>query len=357
MAPVRSVFVVAACAGATRSSPPWHEERVPLASPMHMSAPAQGPARCLQFPGGARTRLSRAGAWATSSRRRTRRAARTGRRPARGARREVASRERKRKIDFAYEMDENTPAGTVNDYMYKGNVTEILEQLDHDLSPIPVFSARDRVAACARQDAPQARLRDVGAFAAHVLHGRRRHRQDDRRGAHGGDPARMGYCRHRPRRGRDARRPGRPVRRRAPKTKEVVKRAMGGVLLVDEAYYLYNAANDRDYGQESIEILLNVMENNKEDLIVVLAGYKDRMDTFFSFIPGMSSRIGNRIDFPNYEANELTDIGVGHGPRPRVRPRPAGAIDMFQKYITKPHDAALLLERAHRAQREGMARA
>merc|ERR1712118_406619 len=82
----------------------------------------------------------------------------------------------------------------------------------------------------------------------------------------------------------------------APKTKEVIKQALGGVLLVDEAYYLYNAANDRDYGQESIEILLTFMENNREDLGVVLAGYKDRMDKFFSFIPGMSSRIGNQID-------------------------------------------------------------
>ena len=78
---------------------------------------------------------------------------------------------------------------------------------------------------------------------------------------------------------------GQYVGHTAPKTKEMVKKAMGGILLVDEAYYLYNAANDRDYGQESIEILLNVMENNKEDLIVVLAGYKDKMDTFYSYIP------------------------------------------------------------------------
>merc|ERR1712054_256996 len=95
----------------------------------------------------------------------------------------------------------------------------------------------------------------------------------------------------------------------APKTKEMVKKAMGGILLVDEAYYLYNAANDRDYGQESIEILLNVMENNKEDIIVVLAGYKDRMDAFYGFIPGMNSRIGNHIEFPDYEAEELVEIG------------------------------------------------
>jgi len=102
---------------------------------------------------------------------------------------------------------------------------------------------------------------------------------------------------------------GQYVGHTAPKTKEMVKKAMGGILLVDEAYYLYNAANDRDYGQESIEILLNVMENNKEDLIVVLAGYKDKMDTFYSYIPGMASRIGNHIEFPNYSADELVEIG------------------------------------------------
>jgi hypothetical protein len=89
----------------------------------------------------------------------------------------------------------------------------------------------------------------------------------------------------------------------------MVKKAMGGILLVDEAYYLYNASNDRDYGQESIEILLNVMENNKEDLVVILAGYKDKMDSFFGFTPGMQSRVGNIIDFPNYEVDELVAIG------------------------------------------------
>merc|ERR1712134_253083 len=102
---------------------------------------------------------------------------------------------------------------------------------------------------------------------------------------------------------------GQYVGHTAPKTKEMVKKAMGGILLVDEAYYLYNAANDRDYSQESIEILLNVMENNKEDLIVVLAGYQDKMERFYSFIPGMESRIGNHIEFPNYEVDELVQIG------------------------------------------------
>lgn len=103
---------------------------------------------------------------------------------------------------------------------------------------------------------------------------------------------------------------GQYVGHTAPKTKEMIKKAMGGVLLVDEAYYLYNAANERDYGQESIEILLNIMENNQEDLVVALAGYKDRMDKFFSYIPGMMSRIGNHIDFPNYSADELVQIAA-----------------------------------------------
>ena len=101
---------------------------------------------------------------------------------------------------------------------------------------------------------------------------------------------------------------GQYVGHTAPNTKEMIKKAMGGVLLVDEAYYLYNAANDRDYGQESIEILLNVTENNQDELVVAVAGYKDRMDKFFSYIPGMMSRIGNHIDFPNYSSVELVKI-------------------------------------------------
>ncbi len=94
----------------------------------------------------------------------------------------------------------------------------------------------------------------------------------------------------------------------APKTTEVIKRAMGGVLFIDEAYYLYKADNERDYGQESIEILLQVMENNRDDLVVVLAGYADRMDTFFRANPGMSSRIAHHITFPDYEIDELEAI-------------------------------------------------
>ncbi|SFW26000.1 CbbX protein [Nitrosovibrio sp. Nv17] len=94
----------------------------------------------------------------------------------------------------------------------------------------------------------------------------------------------------------------------APKTKEVIKKAMGGVLFIDEAYYLYKPENERDYGAESIEILLQTMENNRDDLVVILAGYKDRMDKFFQSNPGMRSRIAHHVDFPDYGADELVAI-------------------------------------------------
>jgi probable Rubsico expression protein CbbX len=94
----------------------------------------------------------------------------------------------------------------------------------------------------------------------------------------------------------------------APKTKEVLKRAMGGVLFIDEAYYLYRPENERDYGQEAIEILLQVMENQRDDLVVILAGYKDRMETFFRSNPGMSSRIAHHLDFPDYPPGDLLRI-------------------------------------------------
>jgi len=94
----------------------------------------------------------------------------------------------------------------------------------------------------------------------------------------------------------------------APKTKEILKRAMGGVLFIDEAYYLFRPENERDYGQEAIEILLQVMENQREDLVVILAGYADRMDKFFSSNPGIRSRIAHHIDFPDYTDPELLKI-------------------------------------------------
>jgi probable Rubsico expression protein CbbX len=94
----------------------------------------------------------------------------------------------------------------------------------------------------------------------------------------------------------------------APKTKDVLKRAMGGVLFIDEAYYLYRPENERDYGQEVIEILLQVMENQRDDLVVILAGYKPRMETFFRSNPGMASRVAHHLDFPDYSVDELMQI-------------------------------------------------
>ena len=94
----------------------------------------------------------------------------------------------------------------------------------------------------------------------------------------------------------------------APKTKEVLKKAMGGVLFIDEAYYLYKPDNERDYGAEAIEILLQVMENQRDDLVVILAGYKEPMDRFYESNPGLSSRIANHIDFPDYSTEELLQI-------------------------------------------------
>ena len=94
----------------------------------------------------------------------------------------------------------------------------------------------------------------------------------------------------------------------APKTREMLKKAMGGVLFIDEAYYLYRPENERDYGAEAIEILLQVMENNRDDLVVIFAGYKERMDVFYQSNPGLSSRVANHIDFPDYTAEELLAI-------------------------------------------------
>ncbi|MGA2119827.1 MAG: CbbX protein [Bryobacteraceae bacterium] len=101
---------------------------------------------------------------------------------------------------------------------------------------------------------------------------------------------------------------GQYVGHTAPKTKEILQKATGGVLFIDEAYYLYRAENERDYGQEAIEILLQFMENRREDLVVILAGYKERMDSFFQSNPGMHSRIAHHIDFPDYSLDELIEI-------------------------------------------------
>jgi probable Rubsico expression protein CbbX len=128
----------------------------------------------------------------------------------------------------------------------------------------------------------------------------------------------------------------------APKTKEVLKRAMGGVLFIDEAYYLYRPENERDYGQEAIEILLQVMENHRDDLVVILAGYKDRMDTFFKSNPGMSSRIAHHIDFPDYAEGELMQIADRMLETQHYH-FGAGAREAFEQYIAlrmrQPHFA------------------
>jgi len=220
--------------------------------------------------------------------------------------------ERQRKIDFMKSVPDDEEAGTVDEYMYKEGVKNILDRLDHDLvGLLPVKRRVREVAALLVLDKMRGNLGfDTSVPSLHMCF----------TGAPGTGKttvairmgeilAKMGYARkgHVVVATRDDL-VGQYVGHTAPKTKEMIKKAFGGVLLVDEAYYLYNAANDKDYGQESIEILLNVMEAQREDLVVILAGYKDRMDRFFSYIPGMSSRVGNHIEFPNFEVDELVDI-------------------------------------------------
>src|SRR6266851_2764212 len=120
----------------------------------------------------------------------------------------------------------------------------------------------------------------------------------------------------------------------APKTKEVLKRAMGGVLFIDEAYYLYRQENERDYGQEAIEILLQVMENQRDDLVVILAGYKDRMETFFQSNPGISSRIAHHLDFPDYALDELLAIAQLMLAEQMYRFSPE-ALQVFAEYLKR----------------------
>mmetsp|Transcript_30464 Transcript_30464/g.50465 ORF Transcript_30464/g.50465 Transcript_30464/m.50465 type:complete len:486 (+) Transcript_30464:122-1579(+) len=245
----------------------------------------------------------------------------------------LAREAKERKIALMQQIPDDAKAGTVDDFMYKEGVKEILEKLDYDLIGLmPVKQRVREIASLLVVDKMRLKLGlETSVPSLHMGF----------TGAPGTGKTtvalrmgqilqRMGYCRtgHVVVATRDDL-VGQYVGHTAPKTKEMVKKAMGGILLVDEAYYLYNAANDRDYGQESIEILLNVMENNKEDLIVVLAGYKDRMDKFYSFIPGMASRIGNHIEFPDYEDDELFEIGkvmcreleykLGPGAEPALR--------------------------------------
>ncbi len=128
----------------------------------------------------------------------------------------------------------------------------------------------------------------------------------------------------------------------APKTKEILKKAMGGVLFIDEAYYLYRPENERDYGQEAIEILLQVMENQRDDLVVIVAGYADRMNTFFKSNPGLSSRIAHHIEFPDYNAEELEQIAGTMLEQMQYRLSPSGS-EALREYIPlrmrQPHFA------------------
>jgi probable Rubsico expression protein CbbX len=135
---------------------------------------------------------------------------------------------------------------------------------------------------------------------------------------------------------------GQYVGHTAPKTKETLKRAMGGVLFIDEAYYLYRPENERDYGQEAIEMLLQAMEAHRDDLVVIVAGYKERMDTFFHSNPGLHSRIGHHLEFPDYTLDELMAIADLMVTRQQYR-FDAASRDAFNEYLERrmrlPHFA------------------
>ncbi len=235
---------------------------------------------------------------------------------------------------------------TVADVLAQSQVEEVLDELDHELvGLVPIKS----------------RIRDIAALL--VI--------DKLRAAHGltaqnpslhmcfsGNPGtgkttvalrmaeilhRLGYIRkgHLVAVTRDDL-VGQYIGHTAPKTKEVLKKAMGGVLFIDEAYYLYRPENERDYGQEAIEILLQVMENQRDDLVVILAGYKDRMDTFFQSNPGMSSRIAHHLDFPDYDVVELLTIADKMLAQQQYRFGPGARLafdDYLNRRLQQPHFA------------------
>ena len=142
---------------------------------------------------------------------------------------------------------------------------------------------------------------------------------------------------------------GQYVGHTAPKTKEVLRRAYGGVLFIDEAYYLYQPENERDYGQEAIEILLQVMEAERDKLVVIFAGYKDRMDDFFRSNPGLSSRVAHHIDFPDYDVDELMAIAHLMLEQQNYVLGP-GAEEAFRAYLERRVQAAALRARPQRPQ-------
>lgn len=257
-------------------------------------------------------------------------------------RREREKQERRmrlqRKIEALDAIPDDLQVGSVNQHMYEAGVQEELEKLDHDLVGLkPVKTRVAEIAALLIVDKLRKGLGlETAVPSLHMSF----------TGAPGTGKttvamrmgqllSRMGYCRkgHLVVATRDDL-VGQYVGHTAPKTKEVIKKAFGGVLLVDEAYYLYNASNDKDYGQESIEILLQVMEHNRDDLVVVLAGYEDKMDKFYGFNPGMSSRIGNHINFPNYSSDELVRIAE-YMTRDMQYEFAEGASEVFKQYVEK----------------------
>ena len=245
---------------------------------------------------------------------------------------------RQRKIDQLDAIPDDLEVGSVNQHMFDLGVQEELDMLDHDLVGLkPVKTRVAEIAALLIVDKMRKSLGlETAVPSLHMSF----------TGAPGTGKttvamrmgqllSRMGYCRH----GelvvatRDDL-VGQYVGHTAPKTKEVIKKAFGGVLLIDEAYYLYNASNEKDYGQESIEILLNIMEHQKDDIVVVLAGYEDKMDRFYSFNPGMSSRIGNHINFPNYSSSELVKI-ASYMTRDLEYEFGENSSEKFEKYINQ----------------------
>ncbi|CAN8076155.1 unnamed protein product [Agarophyton chilense] len=245
---------------------------------------------------------------------------------------------RQKKVDKLNSIPDDLQVGTVNQHMYEAGVQEELALLDRELVGLkPVKTRVAEIAALLIVDklrkglgletaVPSLHMSFTGAPGTGKTTVAMRMGQLLKR---------MGYCRqgHLVVATRDDL-VGQYVGHTAPKTKEVIKKAFGGVLLIDEAYYLYNASNDKDYGQESIEILLQIMEHQRDDLVVVLAGYEDRMDRFYGFNPGMSSRIGNHIQFPNYSSEELVAIANVMS-RDLEYQFAEGAEQVFQKYVEK----------------------
>ena len=95
----------------------------------------------------------------------------------------------------------------------------------------------------------------------------------------------------------------------AQKTREQIKRAQGGILFIDEAYTLAQGGS-RDFGRESIATLVKAMEDHRDELVVILAGYRDEMEFFLKANPGLYSRFPIQVEFPDYSSEELFEIAL-----------------------------------------------